>query len=156
MHAVLNGWLSLFFLKLPEGGSVHLSSATQDESPTPYFLLRLLTDLSLVPDSEVMLGGERRGVRTGQERTGEERKKTLCSCFTFKKKKRKKRERPPDRFQLTTTPLQFSLLSLEATSSKRMWKPLTSPFHRQERDPPSSPPEDRGRKRRKKKELNKS
>lgn len=82
--------VKFFFLKLPEGGSVHLSSATQDESPTPYFLLRLLTDLSLVPDSEVMLGGERRGVRTGQERTGEERKKTLCSCFTFKKKKRKK------------------------------------------------------------------
>lgn len=33
-----------------------------DVSGTPYFLLRLLTDLSLVPDSEVML--EVRGERT--------------------------------------------------------------------------------------------
>lgn len=55
MHAGLNGWLSFFFLRY-QRGVVHLSSATKDESPTPYFLLRLLTDLSLVPDSEVMLG----------------------------------------------------------------------------------------------------
>lgn len=40
---------------------------------------------------------------------GEERRKNLCCFFTFKK-------RPPDRFQLTTTPLQFALLNLELTS----------------------------------------
>lgn len=65
-------------------------------SGIPYFLLRLLTDLSLVPDSEVML--EVRG-RGEEERRGKERrKKPLLLLLHIQKK------RPPGRFQLTTRP----------------------------------------------------
>lgn len=39
-----------------------------DVSGTPYFLLRLLTDLSLVPDSEVMLEVRGMGRRRGEEK----------------------------------------------------------------------------------------
>lgn len=97
--ACITKWMIRGFLCLPHT-EVCPPLSYWNEWPTPYFLLLLLTDLSLVPDSEVMLE-----VRGG----GEERRKNLCCCFTFKK-------RPPDRFQLTTTPLQFTLLNLEATS----------------------------------------
>lgn len=69
--------------------------------PTPYFLPRLVTDLSLVPDSEVMLE-----VRAGGE---EERRNNLCYCFTFKKE-------TTGSISINYTPLQFALLNLEAIS----------------------------------------
>lgn len=97
--ACITKWMIRGFLCLPHT-EVCPPLSYWNEWPTPYFLLLLLTDLSLVPDSEVMLE-----VRGG----GEERRKNLCCYFTFKK-------RTPDRFQLTTTPLQFTLLNLEATS----------------------------------------
>lgn len=75
-------------------------------SGIPYFLLLLLTDLSLVPDSEVML--EVRG-RGEEERRGEE-KETSAAASSHSKKE------TTGSISINHTPLQFALLKLEVTS----------------------------------------
>lgn len=91
-------------------------------SGIPYFLLRLLTDLSLVPDSEVML--EVRGEE--EERRGEE-KESLPRLHIQK-------ETPG------SVSINHNALALRSSqsgakphaASKRAWKPVTSPLRRQE------------------------
>lgn len=81
-------------------------------SGIPYFLLLLLTDLSLVPDSEVMLEVRGRGEeeRRGKERKGEE-KETSAAASSHPKKRE-----TTGLISINHTPLQFALLRLEVTS----------------------------------------